>query len=911
MNLTLIASFGDKITAWFQGWFGALLSFIPKIIYQLLTPFWAILDAMQWIMRKLAGLDTIASFEGSQDFSGDLVSYFMNAIFSGNSPVLSNIFWSMIILGALMLIITTFIAVIKSEYTATDAKSASKGKIVASAFKAIASFAIVPIVCFFGIFLCNIILQAVDKVSTAPNSIDQEYAGKFKAETAKDANGNQIGEPTYYNFSFFGVQVPTNNTPISGIVFRAAAYNANRARVQGDFYQAMEDNPGVNAGGAFMIKLGGTPEAKAYNANIMDEAFANCYQLNTEQKIDRNPFLTGHMFPLTLSAGVVAEENALIETGYTYFDKNNVALVWYYYDLWSFSIIIAVGAVVMIFTSFLNILIGLIKRIFELVLLFLISAPMASLMPLDGGNALKKWRERFVSKAIGVYGPVLGMNVFFIILSLLQTLKLTGIDIIDRVVFLLFVIAGLSMVKDFTNMISELVGGEDTLKSGGDKAKDVGSLAKSVGTKVAAIGGVAGKAIKLTSGVGAAKKVGKVGKAAKNYANAKNALKRTKGSRYAKGSQSYNNAVENMADGIDLGEDGGVSAVASIEGYGEEKFMWMANHKNMSEEQWSTIAEKLGFDKNIENNKENQKKIWNKLSPEQKQKFAESAAKSELADLDSEEEKRKRVAEYKLNSMDWRDRKGIIDANFRHKDQQNRIRNRAIAAAGGLEEYRSLSDAQRSELFNQSKHGNFDNKITRGIDKLEEKLIDPGMRRDARAERRAERSAERAATKMELRAEKIEIGKEASKGLADAFKEYGKQCGSFVQHMLDGLSGNLGEGMKGTTDSMLSAFQGKLKKEIGLQDEKKNQKKIISAQRKASDELEEKDSRRREKEPKVEKKAEKQQVDLSSSTLKDFEKAIRSANEASANKTAQTMSQLKTSLDNLANEIKNSNNKKD
>ena len=129
--------------------------------------------------------------------------------------------------------------------------------------------------------------------------------------------------------------------------------------------------------------------------------------------------------------------------------------------------------------------------------------------------------------------------------------------------------------------------------------------------------------------------------------------------------------------------------------------------------------------------------------------------------------------------------------------------------------------------------------------------------------------------------------------------------------MLDGLSGNLGEGMKGTTDSMLSAFQGKLKKEIGLQDEKKNQKKIISAQRKASDELEEKDSRRREKEPKVEKKAEKQQVDLSSSTLKDFEKAIRSANEASANKTAQTMSQLKTSLDNLANEIKNSNNKKD
>ena len=899
MNLTLIASFGDKITAWFQGWFGALLSFIPKIIYQLLTPFWAILDAMQWIMRKLAGLDTIASFEGSQNFSGDLVSYFMNAIFSGDSPVLSNIFWSMIILGALMLIITTFIAIIKSEYTATDAKSASKGKIVASAFKAIASFAIVPIVCFFGIFLCNIILQAVDKVSTAPNAIDQEYAGKFKAEAAEDANGNQIGEPTYYNFSFFGVQVPTNNTPISGIVFRAAAYNANRARVQGDFYNQLENNPGVNAGGAFMIKPGGTDEAKAYNANIMDEAFANCYQLNTKQKIDRNPFLTGHMFPLTLSAGVVAEENALIETGYTYFDKNNVALVWYYYDLWSFSIIIAVGAVVMIFTSFLNILIGLIKRIFELVLLFLISAPMASLMPLDGGNALKKWRERFVSKAIGVYGPVLGMNVFFIILSLLQTLKLTGVDIIDRVVFLLFVIAGLSMVKDFTNMISELIGGEDTLKSGGDKSKDVGSLAKSVGTKVAAIGGVAGKVFKATSGFKTAGKIAKSGIKSIDKRRAKN-----RQGRFAYNSQSYNNAVQNMADNNemfekDIEDDLLKDYDGNKENYAAEKVA------NMSNDDFSKFAKANGI-KSFKGGKEGRRAAWNNLGENERKTLAETFVKEDVADKlkDMTPEDRKVAAMNKLEDMaenDVEGYRGIINKNTRSTKKQNKIRDRAMAAVGGEEEYRKLSAMEQSELFQKSRYSNFDNKLTRFGNGVKNVVSGKGFTT----------STAQTQSKMTINGEKIELGKEASKSLGDAFKEYGKQCGSFVQHMLDGLSGNLGEGMKGTTDSMLSAFQGKLKKEIGLQDEKKNQKKILSAQRLAQGELEEKDSRRREKEPRVEKKAEKQQVDLSSSTLKDFEKAIRSANEASANKTAQTMGQLKTSLDKLAEEIKNSNNKKD
>ena len=896
MNLTLIAeSFGDKITAWFQGWFGALLSFIPKIIYQLLTPFWAILDAMQWIMRKLAGLDTIASFEGSQDFSGDLVSYFMNAIFSGNSPVLSNIFWSMIILGALMLIITTFIAIIKSEYTATDAKSASKGKIVASAFKAIASFAIVPIVCFFGIFLCNIILQAVDKVSTAPNSIDQEYAGKFKAEAAKDSNGNQIVEPTYYNFSFFGVHVPTNNTPISGIVFRAAAYNANRARINGNFYQVMEDNPGVSAGGAFMIKPGATPEAKAYNTSIMDEAFANCYQLNTKQKIDREPFITGHMFPLTLSAGVVAEENALIETGYTYFDKNNVALVWYYYDLWSFSIIIAVGAVVMIFTSFLNILIGLIKRIFELVLLFLISAPMASLMPLDGGNALKKWRERFVSKAIGVYGPVLGMNVFFIILSLLQTLKLTGIDIIDRVVYLLFVIAGLSMVKDFTNMVSELVGGEDTLKSGGDKSKDVGSLAKSVGTKVAAIGGVAGKAIKATSGFKTTGKIAKSGIKSIDKRRAKN-----RQGRFAYNSQSYNNTVQNMADNNEMFENDIENGL--LKPYGGNKQNYAANRVvNMQEDEYSKFAEKHKLDPSL-----SASDAWEKLNDNEKKNVSAELVKEDVAAKlkDMTPKDRKTAAINKLEDMaknDVEGYRGIINKNTRSTKKQNKIRDRAMAAVGGEEEYRKLSAMEQSELFQKSRYSNFDNKLTRFGNGVKNVVSGKGFTA----------STAQTPSKMTINGEKIELGKEASKGLANAFKEYGKQCGSFVQHMLDGLSGNLGEGMKGTTDSMLAAFQGKLKKEIGLQDEKKNQKKILSAQRLAQGELEEKDSRRREKEPKVEKKAEKQQVDLSSSTLKDFEKAIRSANEASANKTAQTMGQLAASLDKLANEIKNSNNKKD
>ena len=199
MNLTYIAgSVGDAIKNWFQGWFGALLSFIPKTFYQLLTPVYAVIDAIQWIMRKIAGLDTIYKFNGQTNVQGDIVMQFMNMIFTGSSPVLSNIFWSMIILGVLMLILTTMIAVVRSEYTATDAKSASKGKIIGNSLKALASFAIVPIVCFFGMFLCNVILQALDKVSTGSTSVTQSTINTtyFKSERTTS------GDETYNNYTF-------------------------------------------------------------------------------------------------------------------------------------------------------------------------------------------------------------------------------------------------------------------------------------------------------------------------------------------------------------------------------------------------------------------------------------------------------------------------------------------------------------------------------------------------------------------------------------------------------------------------------------------------------------------------------------------------------------------------------------
>ncbi len=887
MNLYFIAgSIGDAIKNWFQGWFGALLSFIPKIFYQLLTPVFAVLDALQWIMRKVAGLDTIYMFNGAENVDGDIVIQFINMIFTGSSPVLSNIFWSMIILGVLMLILTTMIAVVRSEYTATDAKSASKGKIIGNSLKALASFAIVPIVCFFGIFLCNVILQALDKVSNASTSVTSAdiNASYFKSERTT------TGDETYYNYTFFGYTVPTTTTPISGLVFKAAAYNANRARINDKFYKTMLDNEKVSANGAFTQNKGTDANSASQNCWLMDEAFANCFQLKSKTYIDREPFKTEHMFPITLNAGVTIIEQSLIESGYTYFDKNNTALVWYYYDLWSFDFIIAIGALIIILVLLLYLVFGLIKRIFELVILFLVAAPIASIMPLDGGNALKKWREKFVSKTIGVYGPIIGLNLFFVILTLLQTLQLTGIPIIDKIVNLLFVIAGLAMVKDFTKMLSELIGGEDTMGSGADKAKDIGATAAKIGKTAAAFAGGSAMVMKAGSlGVKGAQAT----QAVVNKHKKTQAMEGT--GRYSKDSQSYQNSLDNIADGV---SDDEILTAAAETVSDQDAVKWLGSDKK--------ALNKYAKNHNIDKVKpgESENAVWDKMTDEEKAEFKHEFASRNVSKMTEEDKKRtlqglketgqeekfrQAAAENKLESMSWQNRQGVIDANYRSRGQNERIRNRAIAAAGGLENYRNMSSEERNALYNESKHGNWQNKVGKGIE----------QRMQGIAQNSTFNVALRKAT---IDGGKIELGSKPSEALAKAFLDFGKRCGSFAQHTMAAMSGPMMGEMKGLGGDMISIAQGKLKKEMDLASEVKNQKKLASAQGLAQESLGLGGANKKQAEPPPKQRP----TELSEASIKQLANAINS----NANK-SNSVKLDDASINKLGSTIADKLNKKD
>ena len=476
----------------------ALFSTIPKLIYLMCNSLCSLLDILQMFFRKLVGLDVYYVSSGAEttQMTGDIVEEFIVGTFTGKYPVIANVFWSFIILGVILLFVTTIVAIIRNEYTPDKSGGNSKTPIINRSIKALLTFAIVPVVTIFGMYLCNIILRALDSASSASSSdsLGMPTTNLVQYEST-DKDGSNKETRSYISYSVFGFHIPTNATPFSGMVFKVSAYNANRVRVtngnvknEDNFLWLLNNNQVTNFGGTF------TGQDYETVASYIDSAFANNVKFKEKYTLSIG---SAYQQRLNITAvDLVSGTDAVLSqtVPFATFDRYRVGVVWYYYDLWQFDFITSIAAVVTMLTVFISIIIGLMKRFFEVIGLFLISPPIVALMPLDDGKAFDKWKGKFISKIIGGYGAVVGMNLMFIMLPLIYNITFFNIAIVDRLIQCLFIIVGLLTVKSLIALVSDLAGADDYTKAGADMAKDVGATIAKVGAGAVGMGRFAVKA---------------------------------------------------------------------------------------------------------------------------------------------------------------------------------------------------------------------------------------------------------------------------------------------------------------------------------------------------------------------------------------------------------------------------------
>ena len=472
-----------------------------------------IVDIIQLLFQKLAGLDVyyVAENGTATKESGDFLIYFLRKVLF-EKGTLNTVFWSIVILGLFLLVFATIVAVIRTQYN-YDEKPVSPTKVVGQAIKSLLSFAIVPIVAFFGVYLGNIFLQAINSATTVQGDtmkFDESAKIKLEPYTLSD------GKKTYSGINLFGQNIGMRNDTFSGMVFRASSYRANRIRNNADFRALCDGSKETMAGSVYSGVTFGMFEVTANDyetaAKRLDDAFVFNYRLDQFAYVN---WKASTETALTMSVGVLFNDFTVAGYAVPYktFSRYNVAWVWFYYDLWQFDYVMAIISIVALAIIYLNITSAMMKRAIELTMLMIVSPAVVAVTPLDGGGMQKRWRENFIKKTLSAYGAVVGVNLLFIILPIIRNVNFFNIPIVDTIVQLLFTIVGLTCIKDFMKMMSELVGGEDAQSIGADVNKKMADTAMKVGSVAASVAMPAAGALKgmMTKSLGglAGKGVGK------------------------------------------------------------------------------------------------------------------------------------------------------------------------------------------------------------------------------------------------------------------------------------------------------------------------------------------------------------------------------------------------------------------
>lgn len=319
-----------------------LLELICSIFYGMFSGICILIDFIKTIFYKLCGIETV-EIEGKQ---GDLLSNLLE------SDIIKRVFLTIFIIGFILLIMFTIIAIIKSNYQ----EKQNWKTVLSKTCQAFIIMLLIPFTVLVGVMLTNTVMSSINQ-----------------------------------------------------------AMNVYPSAGQGTI------------GGQFLITIG----HDAYKG-LMDQSTVEAM------------FVSGELNYAKLS------------------------VVKQYYDITELNYVIGLLGSLVMLVMFVISAITFVQRIFDIVLLYIISPVSISTIPLDEGNRFKVWKDMLISKILSAYGIILVMNLFFLIIPQVYQIKFFDNSFQNGVVYILFLIGGSFAVTKASRVISQLTGAPAT---GGEMAQ--------------------------------------------------------------------------------------------------------------------------------------------------------------------------------------------------------------------------------------------------------------------------------------------------------------------------------------------------------------------------------------------------------------------------------------------------------
>ena len=319
-----------------------LLELICSLFYGMFSGICLLIDFIKTIFYKLCGIETV-EIEGEQ---GDLLSNLLE------SDIIKRVFLTIFIIGFILLIMFTIIAIIKSNYQ----EKQNWKTVLSKTGQAFMIMLLIPFTVLVGVMLTNTVMSSINQAM--------------------------------------------NVYPSSG---------------QGTI------------GGQFLITIG-------------HDAYIGLINQSQAEAM----FVSGELNYAKLS------------------------VVKQYYDITELNYVIGLLGSLVMLIMFVISAITFVQRIFDIVLLYIISPVSISTIPLDEGNRFKVWKDMLISKILSAYGIILVMNLFFLIIPQVYQIKFFDNSFQNGVVYILFLIGGSFAVTKASRVISQLTGAPAT---GGEMAQ--------------------------------------------------------------------------------------------------------------------------------------------------------------------------------------------------------------------------------------------------------------------------------------------------------------------------------------------------------------------------------------------------------------------------------------------------------
>ncbi len=370
------------------GFFDGVLAIVGNILWPLFSVIGTLIDTFQSIFYAFAGISPIVIMEGGKEisiYSGTTgaandqgIVYYML-----QSQLVKNIFISILILALFLLIIFTALAFIKNAYSS---KQKTWQEIVGNTIKGLGNFIIVPVVSLLGVWGGNILLQAINGATSTVSSQNTDLGRQLFIVAAYNANRARraSSERTYIDSNGTEQKITT------------AVDETERGKIVGLYENFKADcNLTTTLSFTFDSEL-----AKKMDSGYTDDQYAEVVDTIFANKNGPNPYW--------MSAAVGMG-------GYEVGD---------FYNTWNVNYILLAGGGVFILYALGSITFGMVKRLFTLILLFVISPAICAMYPLDDGSAVSKWKSDFIKNVTMAYSAVVGMNLFLSLVPIINSVNL-------------------------------------------------------------------------------------------------------------------------------------------------------------------------------------------------------------------------------------------------------------------------------------------------------------------------------------------------------------------------------------------------------------------------------------------------------------------------------------------------------